>query len=147
MKELVTESVAQPRFYMLLLSAFAALALLLAALGIYGVISYSVSQRTRELGIRIALGATQDRVVRLVLGQGVALTMLGVGAGLVGAYWLMHLLAALLFGVARDRRATRSSASPSCWPASRRSRATARAPRGAGRSGHRDARRVTSVRR
>jgi putative ABC transport system permease protein len=99
MKDLVTESVAQPRFYMLLLSAFAMLALLLAALGIYGVISYSVSQRTRELGIRIALGATQDRVVRLVLGQGVMLTMVGVATGLVGAYWLMHLLAALLFGV------------------------------------------------
>jgi predicted lysophospholipase L1 biosynthesis ABC-type transport system permease subunit len=100
MTELVTESVAQPRFYMLLLSAFAGLALLLAALGIYGVISYSVSQRTRELGIRIALGATQDRVVRLVLGQGVALTMLGVVTGLAGAYSLMHLLAAALFGVA-----------------------------------------------
>jgi putative ABC transport system permease protein len=99
MQALVTESVAQPRFYMLLLSAFAALALLLAALGIYGVISYSVSQRTRELGIRIALGATQERVVRLVLGQGVSLTLLGVVAGLVGAYWLMHLLAAALFGV------------------------------------------------
>lgn len=99
MQELVTESVAQPRFYMLLLTAFGGLALLLAALGIYGVISYSVSQRTRELGIRIALGATQDRVVRLVLGQGVALTAVGVLAGLVGAYALMHLLAALLFGV------------------------------------------------
>jgi ABC-type antimicrobial peptide transport system permease subunit len=99
MKQVVTQSVAQPRFYMLLLTAFAGLALVLAAIGIYGVISYSVSQRTRELGIRIALGATQDRVVRLVLGQGVALTMLGVAAGLVGAYWLMHLLAALLFGV------------------------------------------------
>jgi predicted permease len=100
MKDLVTESVGQPRFYMLLLSAFAVLALLLAALGIYGVISYSVSQRTRELGIRIALGATQRRVVRLVLGHGVMLTTLGVVTGLVGAYWLVHLLAAMLFGVA-----------------------------------------------
>lgn len=99
MSELVTQSVAQPRFYMLLLTAFAGLALVLAAIGIYGVISYSVSQRTRELGIRIALGATEDRVVRLVLSQGVALSLLGVAAGLVGAYWLMHLLAALLFGV------------------------------------------------
>jgi len=100
MSEVVSQSVAQPRFYMLLLSAFAVLALLLAALGIYGVISYSVTQRTRELGIRIALGATQERVVRLVLGQGMAMTTTGVVVGLVGAYWLMHLLATMLYGVA-----------------------------------------------
>jgi len=99
MTEIVSQSVAQPRFYMVLLTAFAALALLLAALGIYGVISYSVSQRTRELGIRIALGATQDRVVRLVLGQGMALTTVGVAAGLVGAFWLVRLLASMLFNV------------------------------------------------
>jgi putative ABC transport system permease protein len=99
MTDVVSQSVAQPRFYMILLTAFAVLALLLAALGIYGVISYSVSQRTRELGIRIALGATQDRVVRLVLGQGMALTSLGVLVGLVGAYWLVRLLASMLFGV------------------------------------------------
>jgi predicted permease len=100
MKDVVAESIAQPRFYTALLTAFAALALLLAALGIYGVISYTVSQRTRELGIRIALGATQDRVVRLVLGQGIALTVAGVAVGLVGAFWLVHLLSALLYGVA-----------------------------------------------
>ena len=99
MTDALSQSVAQPRFYMILLTAFATLALLLAALGIYGVISYSVSQRTRELGIRIALGATQDRVVRLVLGQGLALTSLGVAAGLVGAFWLVRLLASMLFGV------------------------------------------------
>lgn len=106
MNEVVSRSVAQPRFYMILLTAFAALALLLAGLGIYGVISYSVSQRTRELGIRIALGATQDRVVRLVLGQGMALTTLGVAAGLVGAFWLVRLLASMLFNVTATDAAT-----------------------------------------
>jgi predicted permease len=99
MQDAVSDSVSQPRFYMTLLSAFAGLALLLAALGIYGVISYSVSQRTRELGIRIALGATQDRVVRLVLGQGVLLTVSGIALGLVGAFWLVKLLSSLLFGI------------------------------------------------
>ena len=99
MTQIVAESIAQPRFYTMLLTAFGGLALLLAALGVYGVISYSVSQRTRELGIRIALGASHDRVVRLVLGQGVALTVTGVALGLVGAFWLSRLLNALLFGV------------------------------------------------
>jgi predicted permease len=106
MERVVSESVSGPRFYMVLLAAFAGLALLLAALGIYGVISYSVSQRTRELGIRIALGATQERVMRLVLGQGMMLTVAGVSVGLVGAYWLMHLLAAMLYGVAATDAAT-----------------------------------------
>jgi putative ABC transport system permease protein len=91
---------------MMLLSGFAGLALVLAALGIYGVISYSVSQRTRELGIRIALGATHDRVVRLVLSQGVALTTGGVAIGLLGAYWLTGLIAALLFDVTTSDPAT-----------------------------------------
>jgi predicted permease len=106
MEQAVSESVAQPRFYTWLLSGFAGLALLLAALGIYGVVSYSVSQRTRELGIRIALGATQDRVVRLVIGQGISLTVAGVIIGLVGAYWLVHLLATLLYGVKATDSAT-----------------------------------------
>ncbi|HSQ30894.1 MAG TPA: ABC transporter permease [Gemmatimonadaceae bacterium] len=99
MTDAVSESVAQPRFYTTLLTAFGALALLLAVLGIYGVISYSVSQRTRELGIRIALGASHDRVLRLVLGQGLTLTVTGVIIGLIGAFWLTRLLSALLFGI------------------------------------------------
>jgi putative ABC transport system permease protein len=111
MEDAMAESVAQPRFYTMLLTGFAGLALLLAALGIYGVVSYSVSQRTRELGIRIALGATQDRVVRLVLGQGVTLTVVGVGVGLVGAYWLVHLLSTLLYGVAPTDASTFASVS------------------------------------
>jgi predicted permease len=106
MADAVNESIAQPRFYMMLLTAFAGLALLLAALGIYGVISYAVTQRTRELGIRIALGATQERVVRLVLGQGIALTVAGVAVGLVGALWLVRLLAALVYGVGTTDAAT-----------------------------------------
>jgi predicted permease len=106
MEQAISESVAEPRFYTLLLTGFAGLALLLAALGIYGVVSYSVNQRTRELGIRIALGATQDRVVRLVIGQGMGLTVAGIGMGLVGAYWLVHLLATLLYGVTATDTAT-----------------------------------------
>lgn len=106
MSDVVSESVAQPRFYTLLLTAFGGLALLLAALGVYGVISYSVSQRTRELGIRIALGASHEHVVRLVLGQGIALTVGGVVLGLVGAYWVTRLLSALLYGVQPTDRLT-----------------------------------------
>ena len=99
MAAVVSDSISQPRFFALLLSAFAAIALVIAALGIYGVISYTVSQRTRELGIRIALGATEHRVVKLVVGQGIRLTALGAAIGLVGAYELTRVIAKLLFSV------------------------------------------------
>jgi putative ABC transport system permease protein len=100
MTDVVAESVAQPRFYAILLGSFAGIALVIAALGIYGVISYAVTQRTRELGIRIALGAQRERVVRLVIGQGLTLTLCGIAVGIAGAFMLTRLIATLLFGVA-----------------------------------------------
>lgn len=95
----LAESVAEPRFYTMLLSAFAGVALLLAAIGIYGVIAYTVSLRHREIGIRLALGATRDRVMRLTMGQGVALAAAGIPVGLVVAFWLTRYVSGLLFGV------------------------------------------------
>ena len=97
--EAVGASVAQERFRTLLMSSFSAIALILAAVGIFGVISYSVSQRTHEIGIRIALGAQQHNVLRLILGQGTKLALLGIGAGAVAALLLTHLMASLLYGV------------------------------------------------
>jgi putative ABC transport system permease protein len=99
MTDVVSDSVGEPRFYAELLASFAAIALLLATLGIYGVISYAVSQRTRELGIRIALGASRSGIISLVVVQGMLLTATGVGVGLAASYWLTGLIAKLLFGV------------------------------------------------
>ena len=99
MEQAVSRSVAQPRFYMMLLGAFAGIALLLAALGIYGVVSYAVSQRTRELGIRVALGATRDRIVRLVVAEGVWMAGVGVILGVAASMALTRAISSLLFGV------------------------------------------------
>ena len=92
-------SVAQERFRTLLLSSFSGIALILAAVGIFGVISYSASQRTHEIGIRMALGAQQRDVLRLILGQGAKLALLGLGVGAVAALLLTRLMAGLLYEV------------------------------------------------
>jgi putative ABC transport system permease protein len=106
MPELLSQSVAQPRFYTGLLTIFAVIAFALAALGIYGVISYGVTQRTRELGIRIALGADPRDVMKLVLGRGMLLTVIGVSIGLAGSLALTRLMSDLLFGIRATDPAT-----------------------------------------
>ena len=95
----LSESVATPRFRTFLLGVFAAVALILAVVGIYGVMSYSVSQRKHEIGIRMALGAQSTDVLKLVVGQGMALALIGVALGVGGAYALTHLMSSLLYGV------------------------------------------------
>jgi putative ABC transport system permease protein len=99
MERLVSDSIAAPRFVMLLLGSFAGVALLLAGLGIYGVMAYSVAQRTQEIGIRIALGSQARDVLRLVVGQGMKLALVGVGIGLAASFGLTRLMSKLLFGV------------------------------------------------
>ena len=98
-EELIRDTIATRRFALMILISFAVLALVLAMSGIYGVISYSVSQRTQEIGIRMALGARSGDVLRLVLVQFMRLTVIGVVLGLVGAYALTRLMTSLLFGV------------------------------------------------
>jgi putative ABC transport system permease protein len=102
----MSNAIAQPRFIMSLLSVFAAMALVLAVIGLYGVLSYAVTQRTRELGIRIALGATPESVVRLVVREGVTLAVLGVVLGAGSALGLTRLLSSLLYGVSPRDPAT-----------------------------------------
>ena len=99
MEEIVAESLAARRFSMILLSVFAALALLLSSIGIYGVLSYVVGQRSREMGIRIALGAQRADVLRLMLGEGMKMALVGVAIGIVAALALTRLMAQMLFGV------------------------------------------------
>jgi putative ABC transport system permease protein len=99
MTEVMDASVAEPRFRTVLLGLFGTLALVLAAVGIFGMISYSVARRTQEIGIRIALGAARVDVLKLVVGQGCRLALLGVGIGIVGSLALTRFLSSLLYGV------------------------------------------------
>src|SRR6185295_6531632 len=99
MEQVVARSIAPQRFNMLLIGLFAATGLLLATVGIYGVVSYSVAQRTNEIGIRIALGARAADVARLILKQGVSLTLIGVTIGLAASLALTRVMKSLLFGV------------------------------------------------
>jgi putative ABC transport system permease protein len=98
-EEYLNGTIAQPRFNTFLLGIFASLAMLLTAVGVYGVISYSVAQRTHEIGIRMALGAEPGDMMRLIVGQGLQLASIGIGTGLLAALALTHFLASLLFGV------------------------------------------------
>ena len=129
MRQFVSMWTEGPRFYTLLLVVFAAVALVLAVIGIYGVMAYMVTQRTNEIGIRMALGAARGQVVTLVARQGLALGACGIALGLVGAFWLTQLVQtirfenrSILYGVdprARPRlpRARGCSSARSCWPA------------------------------
>src|SRR4051812_25784993 len=104
--ELVAASTSQSRFYMLLLGGFAVIALVLAGVGIYGVIAYAVRQRTQEIGIRMALGASRDRVLGMVVGQGMVLALVGAAAGLLGAFVATRGMRSLLFEVSASDPAT-----------------------------------------
>ncbi|HEX8089936.1 MAG TPA: FtsX-like permease family protein, partial [Blastocatellia bacterium] len=99
MEQLLSESLSQKRFYTLLLSIFALIALIMAAVGIYGMMTYSVTQRTQEIGIRMALGARPRDVLRLVMGQNLISVLAGALMGLIGAFALTGLLSSLLYGI------------------------------------------------
>jgi ABC-type antimicrobial peptide transport system permease subunit len=99
MDEIEARNTARQRFNMLLLTVFGSAGLLMAAIGVYGVMSYSVQQRSQELGVRMALGAQASNLRNMVIGQGMVLTLIGVVIGIGGAFWLTRFLASFLFAV------------------------------------------------
>ena len=99
LEQALAESLARERFGLLLIVTFAGLALLLAAVGVYGVLAYSVTQRTREISVRLALGASRRDVLRLIAGQGMKFVLAGVGVGLLAAFALTRLMTGLLYGI------------------------------------------------
>jgi ABC-type antimicrobial peptide transport system permease subunit len=106
MKERLHDSLSRQRFSSTMLAAFAGFALLLAAVGLYGVMSYLVTQSTHDIGILVALGARRENILRLVVRQGMQLTVIGIVAGLIGAVALTRVMASLLFGVSTTDAAT-----------------------------------------
>ncbi|MFH1574511.1 MAG: FtsX-like permease family protein, partial [Acidobacteriota bacterium] len=131
MEQVLGDSLASRRFNMLILTAFAAVAMLLAAIGIFGVMAYSVARRTHEFGIRMAMGASRREVVRLVLARGMVPVVLGIAAGLAGALALSQVLSSLLYGVRPTDPITFAGVPlligvvaviAACWPAHRATR-------------------------
>lgn len=106
LEEALVNSIAPRRFHLLLLGIFAAAALMLAVIGIYGVMAWSVGQRTREIGVRMALGARRLEIVMLVVRQGMRLALVGIGAGVLAAAGLTRLMASLLYDVQSNDAAT-----------------------------------------
>jgi len=100
MEQLLSKNIAPRRFNMQLISLFSGLALVLASIGIYGVMSFSVAQRTKELGIRMALGARSGNILSLILQEGIVLALIGGGTGVIAALLLTQLMTKLLFGIA-----------------------------------------------
>jgi putative ABC transport system permease protein len=128
MDDRLRDAAAQPRFQTLLLGLFGLLALALVSTGVYGVVSYSVARRSREIGLRMALGAQTRDVLRLVIGQGMTLALIGIAVGLAGALALTRVMASLLYGLGATDPATFAAvtlllvvvAFAACWIPARR---------------------------